>query len=129
MLFFLTEKAYDMLWKEDLLIKLDKFGVGGKMYNWVLGFLFERTIEIRVGKEYSPVYMVENGTPQGSVCSPAFFNCMINDIFEEVGGGISKSVFADDGVLWVRGRNQKYPQKKLKAAVDTVEQWVSKWGV
>ena len=47
-----------MLWKEGLLIKLDKLGVGGKMYNWVLGFLFGRTIEIRVGKEYSPIYMV-----------------------------------------------------------------------
>lgn len=71
---------------EGLLIKLDTLGVGGKMYNWVLGFLFGRTIEVRVGKEYSPVYMVKNGTPQGSVCSPILFNCMINDIFEEVGG-------------------------------------------
>ena len=70
--------------------------------------------------------MVENGTPQGSVCSPIFFNCMINEIFEEVGGGISKSLFADVGALWVRGRNQKYLQKKLQAAVDTVEQWANR---
>ena len=27
----------------------------------------------------------------------SLFNCMINDIFEEVGGGISKSLFVDDG--------------------------------
>ena len=85
-------------------------------------------IEIRVGKEYSPVYMIENGMPQGSVCSPKHFNRMINDIFEEVGGGISKSLFADDGALWVRGRNQKYLQKKLQAAVDTVEQSENRWG-
>lgn len=126
--FFDIEKAYDMLWKEGLLIKLDKLGVGGKMYNWVLGFLFGRTIEVRVGKEYSLVYMVENGTPQGSVCSPILFNCMINDIFEEMAGGVSKSLFADDGALWVRGRNQKFLQKKLLAAVDKVEQWANRWG-
>ena len=112
--FFDIEKAYDMLWKEGLLIKLDKLGVGGKLYNWVLGFLFGRTIEVRIGKE--------------CVCSPIFFNCMINDIFEEVGGGIGKSLFADDGALWVRGRNRKYLQKKLQAAVDTVEQWANRWG-
>ena len=87
--FFDIGKAYDMLWK-GLIIKLDKLGVGGKMYKWVLGFLFGRTIEVREGKEDTPVYMVENGTPQGSLCSPIFFNCMINDIFEEVGEGTSK---------------------------------------
>ena len=87
-----------------------------------VGFSVWRTIEIRIRKEYSPVYVVENGMPQGSVCSPALFNCIINDICEEVGGGISKSLFADDGALWVRGRNQKYLQKKLQAADDTVEQ-------
>ena len=53
---------------------------------------------------------------------------MFNDIFEEVGGQISKSLFADDGALWVRGRNQKYLQKKLQAADDTVEQWANRWG-
>ncbi|CAJ1057684.1 RNA-directed DNA polymerase from mobile element jockey [Xyrichtys novacula] len=126
--FFDVEKAYDMLWKEGLLIKLDKMGVGGKLYNWVLSFLFRRTIEVRVAQEFSPIYEVENGTPQGSVCSPVIFNCMINDIFEEVGGGISKSLFADDGALWVRGRNQDYLQKKLQAAVDKVEQWANRWG-
>ena len=88
---FNIENVYDMLWKEGLLIKLDMLGVGGKIYNWVLGFLFGRMIEVRVGEEYSPVYMVENGTPQRSVCSPILLNYMINDIFEEVGGGINKS--------------------------------------
>ena len=81
--FFDIEKAYDMLWKEGLLIKLDKLGVGVKIYNWVLGFLFGRTIVARIGKEYSLVYM-ENGTQQGSVCSPILFSSMINDVFEEV---------------------------------------------
>ncbi len=33
--FFDIEKAYDMLWKEGLLIKLDQIVIGGRLYNWI----------------------------------------------------------------------------------------------
>ena len=29
------EKAYDMLWKEGLVIKLYDAGIGGRMLNWI----------------------------------------------------------------------------------------------
>lgn len=82
--FFDIEKAYDTLWREGLLIKLDRIGVGGRMYNWILDFLFERTFQVRIGEETSASYDILNGTPQGSVISPILFNLMNNDIFEKV---------------------------------------------
>ncbi len=36
--FFDVEKAYDMMWREGLLIKLNLMGVGGKMCNWIMDF-------------------------------------------------------------------------------------------
>ena len=51
--FFDVEKAYDMMWKEGLLIKLDIMGVGGRMYNWIKDFLFGRSIQVRVEKSLS----------------------------------------------------------------------------
>ena len=126
--FFNIEKAYDMLWKEGLLIKLNKLGVGAKMYNWVQVFLLGRTIEVRVGTQCSKQCQVENGIPQGSVCSPVLFNIMINDIFDHVEDDIGKSLYADDGAVWKRGRNLAYCQKKLQAGTKTVEQWSNKWG-
>ena len=78
------EKAYDMLWKEGLFNKIHELGIKSKLYNWLLNFLFGRTIEAIVGTEYSNKYSVTNGTPQGSVCSPVFFNIMINDIFRSI---------------------------------------------
>lgn len=74
------------------------------------------------------MHFVENGTPQGSVCSPLIFNIMINDIFEQVEYGIGKSLYADDGALWFRGINIEYMQKKMQTAVKAVEQWSNKWG-
>lgn len=44
------EKAYDMMWKEGLLIKLDIMGVEGRTYNWIKDFLFGRSIQVKVGK-------------------------------------------------------------------------------
>lgn len=111
-----------MFWKEGHIIKLNKLGIGSRMHSWVLDFLFGRTIEVRIGKEYS------NGTPQGSVCSPLLFNITINDIFKQVEHGIGKSLYADDGALRIRGRNIEYMKKKMQIGIKTVELWSYKWG-
>ena len=126
--FFDIEKAYDMLWKEGLLIKLKTLGIGGRVYNWIMSFLLDRKIQVRVGAEYSNVYSVENGTPQGSVCSPLLFNIMINDIFSQVEQNVGKSLYADDGALWLRGRNVAYVNKKMQSVISIVETWANKWG-
>lgn len=73
------EKAYYMLWKEGLLIK---FEIEGRMFNWIKDFLLNSwiTVQVRVGASYSRIYKIDNGTPQGGVCSPVLFNIMINDV-------------------------------------------------
>ena len=38
--FFDIEKAYDMMWKEGVLIKLHKMGFGGRVFNWIKDFMF-----------------------------------------------------------------------------------------
>jgi len=48
--FFDVEKAYDMMWKEGLMIKMEKMGIGGRAFNWVKDFLYGRSIRVRVGK-------------------------------------------------------------------------------
>ncbi len=103
--FFDIEKAYDTLWREGLLIKLNKIGIGGIMYNWILDFLFEHSFQVRICEEMSASYDILNGTPQGNVISPIQINLMINDIFERVKPNIGKALYADDGAVWKRGRN------------------------
>ncbi len=125
--FFDVEKAYDMVWKEGLLLKLERMDIKGRMYNWIKSFLFKRTIQVRVGSAFSQIYPVENGTPQGSVSSPILFNLMI-DIFTQIDMGIGRSLYADDGALWKRGRNVGHVEKCMQTAVNIVENWASEWG-
>lgn len=118
--FFDVEKAYNMWWKEGLLIKIDKMGIKGRLYNWIMDFLLNFTIQVKVGSCYSNIYTIDNGTPQGSVCSPILFNIIINDIFSKVGKGIGKSLYAYDGALWKRGRNVKFVERGMQKAVEEV---------
>ena len=74
------EKAYDTLWKKGLMIEVDKIGIGGNMFNYILHFLSERTFQVKVGNTLSQKREQVNGTPQGAVISPTLFNIMINEI-------------------------------------------------
>lgn len=126
-IFFDIEKAYDMIWKEGLLIKLEQIGIVGRMFNWIKDFLLNRTVQVRVGSSYSRIYKIDNGTPQGSVCSPLLFNIMINDVFQNVKIDIGRSLYADDGAIWKRGRNVSHVTKIIQTAVNEVEKWANKW--
>ncbi len=59
------------------------------------------------------------------MCSPILFNIMINYIFNTVGPGIGKYLYADDGALWKRGRNLLYVEESMQNAIKEVEMWAS----
>ena len=101
-MFFDVEKAYDMVWKEGLMIKLDKMGITGinqSTFNWIKNYLFDRYIQVKMGTTILTRYKVDNGTPHGSVISPILFSIMINDVYSDISADIGRSLFADDGAL------------------------------
>lgn len=118
------EKAYDMLWKEGLGLKLYDDGIRGRMLNWINNFLRDRTIQVRVGGALSSEEVVTNGTPQG----PVLFNIMINDFFCRLGQGFGVSLLADDRAIWKRGRNLDHIYKQLQKALEHIETWTEEWG-
>uniref|UniRef100_A0A3B5QKI5 Reverse transcriptase domain-containing protein n=1 Tax=Xiphophorus maculatus TaxID=8083 RepID=A0A3B5QKI5_XIPMA len=122
------EKAYDMLWKEGLLIKIRQIGLSGKIYNWIKDFLTDRNIRVKIGNEVSSKCLTENGTPQGSIISPMLFIIMINDIFSKIEGKFGMTLFADDGLIWKRGRNITFLNDKMQEALGKVEDWALEWG-
>ncbi len=79
--FFDIEKAYDFMWRDGLLIKLNKMRVRGRLNNWVLDFLLKRRFRVKVGSEKSDEFKTDNGLSQGSVISPVLFNIITRDIF------------------------------------------------
>lgn len=116
------------MWREGLLIKLEKMGIKSRLYNWVLDFLSDRTFKVRVGDAISEEYSILNGIPQGSSISPILFNIMINDIFVDIGRGTGSSLYADDGAIWNRSRNINHATRVIQGTIDKVEEWSYNWG-
>ncbi len=53
---------------------------------------------------------------------------MINDIYLELPVDMGRSLFADDGAIWKRGRNCNFINKKLQNGINQVAEWGIKWG-
>jgi hypothetical protein len=122
-----SKKAYDMVWRKGLMIKLKRFGINGRMFDWIAAFLEGRSIQVRVGTSLSHVTELENGTPQGAMISPSTFIAMINDLPENA-SGVDTSLFADDTMLQEHGQNVKLLEAKMQQALDSVQRWCDQWG-
>lgn len=121
------QKAYDMVWRKGVLIKLQGLGVAGKMVRWIDSFLSNRTIQVRINGLMSRVCKIDNGVPQGSVISPLLFNILVSDLPAQL-EGVVVSQFADDIAIWKSHRNVKFATKKVQVGLDSVEKWCKSWG-
>ena len=124
-IFIDLQQAYDKIWRQGLLIKMDKLGICGKMLNWVRAFLTNRTIQTQFEGALSSKLTLEEGLPQGSALSCTLFLIYINDLPPLL--NVSKALFADDLVIWV---TEKYPiiaRRKLKIALTTISSYCNLW--
>ena len=121
------QKAFDMIWKYGLLHKMVLLGIRGNMLAWVNSFLSDRTIQVKINSTYSEIYVVQNGTPQGSCISPTLFNIMVNDLSECLKYS-AMSQFADDSAIWLSGTNLNFIQNRIQEDLDSIYLWCEKWG-
>ncbi len=63
-----------------------------------------------------------------SVISPTLFSVMINDKYVNLPAGMGRSLFADVGAIWKRGRHVEHIVKKVQDGTQQVEKWGIKWG-
>lgn len=129
------EKAYDIMWRNGVLLALDKREITGQMFNFVKDFLSDRTFQVKVGNCLSEEATQENGTPQGAVISPLLFNLLIDDInepLEEFNANlptkaakkeevkVKLSQYADDIALWRASQSRTFDSKLLEAVELTI---------
>jgi len=127
-LFLDFSKAFDMVWKEGLLAKLRRLGIGGNMHRFIDDFLTGRKIRVIVGDQLSDSYDMENGIPQGSVISPTLFNIMINDFPCPADRSTEAAIFADDCSAWRSGTSVKLLNKLLQDYLNRAVEWSEMWG-
>lgn len=124
------QAAFDTVNRQALFYKLSNHGMSSKMLT-VLRKLYESTRSaIWNGTEISETFNVTLGVKQGCVLSPLLFSLFINDINEELPGGLNIGdatikllMYADDLVLFAEDR------VTLQDMIDKLAEYCRAWGL
>ena len=119
-------KAFDVVSHPKLFQKLDGYGIGGSLLDWIKSLLTDRTQTTRVGSAFSSVKPVSSGVIQGSVLGPLLFLLYVNDVSHIFSSGVRCKLYADDLKLFsVFKTSDEYGS--LQNDLDTLKQWSDTW--
>jgi Reverse transcriptase (RNA-dependent DNA polymerase) len=121
------EKAYDMVWRRGVLLKLKNMGISGNMLAYIRGLLSGTHIHLKIKGILSHLMEIENGMLQGSSISPTLFLVMINDLTSKI-SSVSNLLFADGTTLFKSGSNLDHIISELQKALDNIALWCEAWG-
>ena len=91
-------KAFDKVWHEGLLFKLESYGIGGELLNLFKDYLHEPQQRVVLNGQSSSWEAIKSGVPQGSVLSSLLFLIYINDFSDSLSS--TCKIFADDRSLF-----------------------------
>ena len=107
-----------------LLVKLESYGIKGKLLEWIKAFLTNRKQRVVVNSSKSEWCDVSSGVPQGSVLGPVLFLVYINDIEDSIVNMLR--LFADDTKLF-SPINSDSDIEELQHDNEKLEDWSDKW--
>nr|CAH7756525.1 unnamed protein product [Callosobruchus chinensis] len=121
-LLFDLSKALDFISKEHLKEKIYAMGIRGITCDWILSYMSERKLQVRIENTLSDIYDVGLGVPQASVLGPLLFLLYVNDLPKFISSG-AVIMFADDTTITVSGYALNDFQSNINIAMDEFSAW------
>ena len=118
-------KAFDKVWHEGLIFKLEQNGVSGNMLKLFQNYLSNRKQRVVLNGSCSDHSSIESGVPQGSVLGPLLFLVYINDLERNIKSNVK--FFADDTMLFSIVKDPKISANDLNHDIDVTHQWANQW--
>merc|ERR1711911_474744 len=126
---FDMEKAYDTVWRKEILNSLHRMGLRGRLINFIENFLSNREFCVRVGASHSDTHEIKEGLPQGSVISGTCFAIAINDIVKQVSPEVQCTLYVDDFTIFISARNESLSNRALQLSINKIAKWTKSKGL
>ena len=118
-------KAFDKVWHEGLIFKMEQNGVSGKLLELFRSYLHNRKQRVSLNGNNSEFSNVESGVPQGSILGPLLFLIYINDLETNIKSNIK--FFADDTMLFSVVKDPNITANDLNHDLDVISKWAHQW--
>ena len=118
-------KAFDRVWHEGLLFKLETVGISGNLHKLFQSFhsdRFQRVVLNGQSSNWSPVLA---GVPQGSILGPLLFLVYINDLPDNL-ESLAK-LFAGDTSLFSTVYNPLLSAEIMNKDLIKINEWAYQW--
>ena len=116
-------KAFDCIFYDLLIAKLDAYGVGYNSLRFINSYLTSRYQRVRVNSTYSSWSAIDCGVPQGSILGPFLFNIYMCDLFLFVHPNIAN--YADDNTLYATSSSTQVVKSNLESDAELLLQWMA----
>lgn len=127
MLLLDIEKAFDTVWHQGLIYKLNSYNIPKYIIKIIISYLENRTFSIKVNNSLSQTQIVVAGVPQGSILGPILFLYFINDIPKSKNTNLA--LFADDTAIIAQSWRKEQAIKYLQDHIEKLENYYETWKI
>lgn len=126
-LFFDLTRAFDCVLAKFMSKKLQSLGIRGSLNEWILSFLVNRKISVKLGDITSTTNNLNLGVPQGSVLSPLLFILFINDLESHISSEFNfcLTMFADDTTICTTAESTEMLESNANRLLALFYNWCS----
>ena len=121
------EKAFDSVWHEGLVYKLETLGIPKFLLKIIKSFVHGRQFFVSLNGKSSDLRDIPAGVPQGSVLSPLLYALYISDFKRPKHCKVA--FYADDTALMVDGKLTQSIIRKLQKGLRTCDKYLRKWKI
>lgn len=118
-------KAFDRVWHDGLIYKLQLYGVSGPFLALLKSFLSKRKQRTVLNGKCSNWKEISAGVPQGSILGPLLFLIYINDLTDELKCNVK--LFADDTSIFRVVDDLNEAASDLNHDLEVIRLWAITW--
>ena len=118
-------KAFDKVWHEDLLFKLETIGISGSLPKLFQSFLNDKQQRVVLDGQHSNWAPVLADFLQGLILGPLLLLVYINDLIDNLESPVK--LFADDISLFSTVSDSSKSDKLLNDYLQKISDWTFRW--